>query len=218
MNQYIQKLKKELARNKAKSAVLGLLCLVAAYYWLPLLGKLLPSKKKAATAISEAEIVAQLPIPLNPVSGGPSSTTTIPAATDLSWQEIAKAISADVYMTSVASDPTSRSPFAVAEPVIKKSIQTDSIPADEDDPAEPNTPELTVDFVVTSVIVGSRRSVATINGVSYKLGDSVRSSDAEFQIVGIDAESISVTNGGEEIQVPVSKPWASPTRTSPTFR
>lgn len=210
----IQKLKKELARNKAKSAVLAVLCLVAVYYWLPLFAKLLPGKKSkpAAVAATEAEIGGP-PVTPTTNANSNSSPAPVPAATDLDWKKIARAIKSDVYMTSVPAKPEIRSPFAFIEEVIDEPLTTNDIPVDdpEDVPTEEEqAPDPTANLVVTSVIVGSRRSVATINGVSYKVGDVVRLEGEEFHIVTIDAESVSVNHGGKTVQVSLTKPWAAP--------
>ena len=216
----IQKLKRELAKNKAKSAVLGVLCLVAAYYWLPLIGKFLPGKKEQTETTAATDEATAGPPVIPTANTNTVPTTDAPAATpELSWSKIARAIEADVYMTSMPSNPDIRSPFAFIEEPKAEQVATDLIPEEDGDvPTEEEEDESSIDIDVTSVIVGSRRSVATINGVAYKLGDTVRSADAEYQIVAIDADSISVTNRGETVQIPVSRPWAAPAGRSPSFR
>ena len=215
----IKKLKKELARNKAKSAVLAVLCLVAVYYWLPLFAKLLPGEKSnpAEVAATEEEIGGP---PVTPTTNSTSNPAPVPIAPEFNWRKIARAIEADVYMTSVPAKPEIRSPFAFIKEVIEEPLTTDDIPVDNqgDVPTEQDeAPDPTADLVVTSIIVGGRRSVATINGVSYKLGDVIRSEGGELQIVTMDAESVSVDNEGEIVQITLTKPWGAPNRVSPSL-
>lgn len=223
----IQTLKKELGRNKAKTSVLGVLCLVAIYYWIPLIAKFIPggkpdSEPAVATAAdgAAADGAAASPVAVTPTTAAVAPTATPVAAGEiLDWERVARAIETDEYMTSVAANPLQKSPFAGLDAVGTEEALPNEIgsPNEETELTELEIAD-DIGLAVTSVIVGSRRSVATINGVSYKLGDIVNVGDQEFQIVTITADAIAVRGEGRELQVPVNKPWTSPSGVAPRFR
>jgi hypothetical protein len=227
----IRHLKKELARNKAKSATLGALCLVAVYYWSPLISKSISGKKRGETQTAvntnpdqPVEVLALANITDAELSGEDASSSG--SQTKLDWKRISHATDSDVHMRSVPLDPNVRNPFAplAIEP---EALPDDDIP--ETTPIETATetvidagnvseiktvidesePEETPDFTVTSVVLGSRRSVATVNGVSYQLGGIVRTNDAdiEYQIISIHADGIVVSRDGKKHRIRLTKPW-----------
>ncbi|HIF34573.1 MAG TPA: hypothetical protein EYQ75_23530 [Planctomycetaceae bacterium] len=209
----ITMMKKELARNKAKSAVLAVGCIVMVYYWVPLLTGGKKSPKSTASAKDEA------PQPVEQTTTTVSTPTTTQAAAR-HWTQIANAIISDTHMTSAPPADSTESPFAGFQPAEEVEQLADpqlDVAEIVDETTSPT------DLVVNGVMVGGTRSVATINGVVYRLGDFVTSRDSErpgqYEIVSIHADSVAVIQEGRRYALPINKPWSAANgKQAPNFR
>jgi hypothetical protein len=211
-NNLVRNLKKEFARNKAKTAVLAIGCVVMVYYWIPLLtgGKKSP---KADASVQQDDS----PQPAVETTTHVSTTTTPPTEVR-HWTKIAEAIKSDPYMTSAPPAESTESPFAGFQPT-------------EEEPeanSEANIAEIVgastspKDLVVNGVMVGGTRSVATINGFVYRLGDYVSSRNVDtagqYQIVSIQPDFVAVVRNGQRHRLAINKPWSSSQGNNPSSR
>jgi hypothetical protein len=160
---FVARLKRDLAKNKAKSAVLGMLCLVAVYYWVPLLGKLIwkPSPKTdvAATLVEDAS-------PSTPVSVAESKLDRPP----FGWQDFATWCKSDPRMTPISLAPDVRNPFALHLPEL--AADNDLEDAGSDAVAELRSPA-ELGLKLQGTMIGAGTSTANISGEVYHLGARV---------------------------------------------
>lgn len=195
MNSIIHKLKRELTRSPKKAAALGLLCLVALYFWLPLAYHLIagngdkPHDQKSLVLTSSAT-PAEL-------SGVPKAA----AGSDLTWQQLAKAIESDRLMSPVETFTLTRDPFqpprttvAEADPAAAVKMQPVITPED-------------VKLVLSSTIVGPRSSIAVINGKTFRQGDLIKAeaenAEVSFRILEIHRRLIVLEREGRKFELKI---------------
>ncbi len=172
-----KQLKKELTRNLKKTAALGLVTLVALWFWAPLVWKWVGGdpKKKARKA---AAVAAQA------ADAAPEATATptdaAPAAAPvpkIHWDQLLTRISGDENMATATLKPGARDPFKVTTveeqvvataPLVEGAPNTPVRAAAVQDP----TPE-SMGLVLEATFVSRQTRRATINGKNYRVGQSV---------------------------------------------
>jgi hypothetical protein len=168
-NRWIKQLRREAARNPGKAGVLGLLLVVALWFWAPLVwGWIGPSKKKDAPSASAGPIpvVSEAATP-SPGASSPATAST-PAAT---WQQLVEWRKQDPLTTVADTLKLRRDPFHAVEAevaqedmkAVQETVQPVAVLKPED-----------LGLKVTSTIVGPARRVALINGRTYREGQRIQ--------------------------------------------
>jgi hypothetical protein len=98
-----ERLRREIARNKAKSAALGVLFLVACYFWMPIVTKSFTKKKSPTPVVPSAETT-------NVVDAAP----TAPAGDvpKFDWKEFLTWMTSEPRMTVMTVSTETRDPFS----------------------------------------------------------------------------------------------------------
>jgi hypothetical protein len=161
-------LHRELTANPKKAAILGLLLIVALYFWAPLVMGFFPKNKPAGGKAKALQVVAKVAARPSP---NESQSTTTNASEEHRWQKIQEWIMADPRMQSAVIVDERRNPFLNPTPE-KTNV--------EDKKQQKLDPEqlimLTPDRLgmrLNSTIIGSRRRLAVINDRPYLLGEWV---------------------------------------------
>ncbi|QDU75066.1 hypothetical protein Pan97_20870 [Bremerella volcania] len=187
-------LTKEIKRNPAKAAVLGGLLLVAIWFWYPLVQKWMGSSSRSvANHSTESDLVKPQAVQL-PIQEEASVTKPAPSGkTD--WRSIATQISDDPWMKRGTLRQADFDPFFPEEQnktiLTSTNVETDTVP-------ELDVPPETVGLAVTSVIVGGRVPIARINNQNYRVGDTIRATDANVQYTLVEVHSWGVLLKGTQ--------------------
>lgn len=181
----------ELKSNPKKSASLGVLLLVGCYFWIPLIfsagdDDAPPKIAPPAGAMDAPQFPGAIAI------AGNASKDDRGAKLSYPWDELASAMDRDSRRLSMALSPLTDNPFdagrlgheetatEVEEPVVTQ---------------QEVTPE-SAGLVLSSTIVGSRRSMASINGKIYAIGDKVETGDGTvFTLRGVESRRIILQRG-----------------------
>lgn len=163
--------KRELLRNKKKSAILAVMCLVALYFWAPLVwGWLAPEGDEAALG----EVVAIEEVAPSAVSTVVEAPSRAARRRETPWQDLLKAIEEDERMTSATLSAVTRSPFLPAAGEAPD-------PGAESAPQQPETvaslaglADLAGGLELTGIVYGPRLRIATIDGVEYRENDQIQ--------------------------------------------
>jgi len=160
---FSKKLKRELTANPKKAVSLGLLLLVAVWFWAPLFSKWFGGDKKPAVVIA--------PTATGTPDDAAAAVTTpaAPTALVVNWKQAAAWIDGDRLMKPVAAIDLPRNPFGLtAEPVVDVTEREAAVRQ----ATAPRAPE-ELGLTLSSTIVGSRGKSALISGRVYPQGSKV---------------------------------------------
>jgi hypothetical protein len=169
-----RQLRKEATANPKKAAILGLLGLVALYFWAPLLWTWLGDEAPAGPGTAQASLVGFDPLALAGPSAAAKEEPKKPDAAKkkIPWDQLA-AWMKDDPRTAAATALTQRpDPFRV---------QVEEEPEPEEEPEQqiqppPVAPEVTPESLgigLSATVVGPRRRVAVIAGRAFAEGETV---------------------------------------------
>jgi hypothetical protein len=156
-----QQLTRDIKRSPMKAAVLALLCVVALYFWAPLVFGWFGKEKPKPKATPDAAAIVQ-----QPTQAGPAATT---AAASVPWHRLVESIQRDPRMQSAVLSPKEVMPFG--EIAKKPEPEEDAEQAAIDKtPTELDVSKL--GLKLSSTMLGRRR-VAVINGRPYSEGSQL---------------------------------------------
>jgi len=194
-------LTKEIKRNPAKAAVLGGLLLVAIWFWYPLVQKWMGSSSRSVAKDSAKHDLVIPQATSLPTPEVPTATQQVPSGkTD--WRTIAQQIGDDPWMKQGTLPHEKFDPFFPEQQpktvLTATTVEPDSTPSLE-------VPPETAGLAVTSVIVGGRVPIARVNNQNYRVGDTIRATDANIRYTLVEVHSWGVMlKGSQQIhQLPI---------------
>lgn len=211
-----KQLQRELKANPQKAGALGLLCLVAAYFWGPLL--FTSDAKKPAPVVAAP--------PATTTAGATVPETAAPSTTKprLDWRTLSSKLESDPSMQSVAgstAEKVGRSPFdAPVKPLRDEPYDSDLADLLEEAEAAgllDDKPRITKQMTstvlnafplqLTSTLVGTRARTAIINGKAYSQGMPLgKLNEVELVLEYVTARSAVIAWNGMKRELKIPKP------------
>jgi hypothetical protein len=199
-----KKLQRETKANPGKAAALGVLLLVAGYFWAPLIkGFVFPAETApAATATASA-----------PATPAPALTPTVDAPKVLEspvydWQKYAQLLDDDVKMRSAVELPSPRDPFQSRQVDPHETAEVKTAAQEKAAEAPPLEPR-DAGLVLSSTFVGPRKQIALIGGKPYHIGDRVRVQKdgikASFKLVDVQPRLIVLERNGKQYELTITR-------------
>ncbi|MCU0877945.1 MAG: hypothetical protein MUF06_09190 [Pirellulaceae bacterium] len=192
LDKLAKQLRRDLSASPKKAAALGVMLLVAAYFWLPMIwGWLGPKTTQKPVATGSVILEDEHPT---------SASAAAKASRTFPWEQVRRRMLADPLMASAEYDAAWLDPFrrdpltASAPPAGPES--TNATPSAVLDPAG-------LGLVLTGAVVGPKRRTAIISGRSYLEGEIVKPNTApgptpiEFCLEKITARGVELTAGGK---------------------
>jgi len=183
VNKLMRQIRREAARSPQKAVVLGLLAVVALWFWAPLvLGWVQGEGAKKPKAAVEGDKLAgmEYAAPLVPPAGGPNprdrESATEDAATLGDWQEMIAWIESDPKSDPAGAAAPARDPFVSIEfpPVHDSLSEHEEEQKDEkEEVARREVKPAEIGLVLSSTLVGPGGGLALISGKKYRLGEKV---------------------------------------------
>jgi hypothetical protein len=200
---------RDLMANPKKAAILGLMLLVAAYFWGPLLWNwAAPPGKKGA---KDGQTALILEDELETAAPQSKSGSVKP----FRWEKVRQLIRSDRLMNPAAFETQWPNPFAPPPGGAPSGAALGGSPAG----ASPEKPpvELTpqaVGLKLASVAIGPKRRTATISGETYREGEMIAaegaenlaSTSAEFRLVRIEPHGVELEREGKTWWLEFEKP------------
>lgn len=172
----IKRFRREAAKNPKKALVLGLLVLVALYFWAPLVVGWFRSEAGASGDPTQ-EMAILGSVGTSPASSAAASAETGAAAAEDSataaarraWRELAEWIDQDTRMVPVSAVGWPRDPFVL--PAAEEQVAEE--PSAAEVAAQQAVTPQSLGLTLSSTVVGARRRIARIAGKNYGEGDTV---------------------------------------------
>jgi hypothetical protein len=214
LDKLLKRLKRDLAASPQKAAALGLMVLVAAYFWAPLVMKWVGKPGKTTQAV-----VTPVNLPDSPVV---VQSPSHPATDSARWNHVRLAMAQDQLMRPTPRQTSWTNPFnrlkskrmdeaelAQAEPttVAPSAIQI----------AQPAIQkEHLAGITISSILITSRDAAVVVRGSVYRVNDMLPVHDTaegqplELRIVRIDAQGMDLEHETQTYRVDRVRPKLSP--------
>jgi hypothetical protein len=203
LNKLTRRLRREIRSSPKKAAALGLLLLLAVYYWMPLLKGMIAKEDRAAETATEspepgfAAVTATQAVP-QPASAASSTPS-------YKWEDLVRWSQEDTATRSAETLVDRRDPF---RPVQVEVAEVKSEPVEET-PVQPLwTPER-LGMKLSGTVVGADRGVAVIGGKAYAVGRSVELSQEgqviDFKLTEVHSQHIVLERLGERFELEIDK-------------
>jgi hypothetical protein len=214
LDKLAKQLRRDMAANPKKAAALGLMVLVALYFWGPLAWKFVSaSSSKRTQKMSTASLI------LTDDPAEPTQQTRQRGGAKFRWEKVRQLIKQDPQMVSAAFDPIWIEPFgkptasAAAAESVPESPMTEAAAVAAAviavDPSE-------IGIVLGGVMIGPRNRVATINGKACHEGDVIEVADKndkslshEFRVVKIRRHGVELDFSGRMLTLELKRPTLS---------
>ena len=197
-----KQLRRDIAANPKKAAALGLMVVVALYFWGPLVWKFLPAA--GAKRDSKANM-ASLIITDDPAEPGQQNQAR--RGPKFRWEKVRQLISQDSRMASATYDVGWIDPFAkpaTSGATLPAEASTEGQAATAAAAAAAGTDPKSLGLVLGGIMIGPRGRVATINGDSHRTGDVITFSDKQnssishqFRVFRINRTSVQLERNGQ---------------------
>jgi len=183
-----KRLQREVAKSPVKSSVLGLVILVAIWYWAPLIGSWLPG---GATEASENLVVspeASKDLVVNPAPSGSPATSPVSTkegkrSTSFKWQTVVGWLAQDFVATPAMLPDGQRDPFKREKSISAEALINQFLGGTEEELDDTESQRAAIvstyidlsqlPLVLGGTIVGKRIRSATINGNAYREGGKI---------------------------------------------
>lgn len=208
LDKLTKRLGRDLAANPKKAGLLGLMVLVALYFWYPLLVDLTGSGDGTKTA--QAANVILTDDPAEPNSSGRKPKET------LKWEKVRQCVQSDPWMSPATFNTTWNNPFAVttvppAEAKDAAVAEAEAAAAASTEFAKTEIPPAEAGLSVASVAIGPRMRAVTIAGDVYRENEVVavttqNGEQLEFRIVSISPHAVQVERNGKVYRLELSRP------------
>lgn len=166
LDRFVKQLRREATASPQKAVVLGLLGVVALWFWAPLvLGWMGPDEDEAAKAVVPAEPAT---IVASPMAVSPNTNSKEAEGRQHNWRQLDHWMNSDPRTLAATLVSDARDPFRVSRTVVVEVKPTEEV---EELPQEV-TPE-SLGMLLSSTIIGPHRRMARIDGKTYEQGKLV---------------------------------------------
>ncbi|WP_254508908.1 hypothetical protein [Anatilimnocola floriformis] len=222
LDKLIKRLKKDAAASPQKAGALGLMLLVALYFWAPLVMKSIKGKGKPGSGPAAKVIRGDDPVLVKAAAH--------PATNTAHWDRIRDTLAQDRLMQAAVHNADWRNPFqplahAAATDTKIKPIEAKpetqlsaKPPAVENELAE----QLLSGVTLSSVLIGKKGPSAVIRGKLFRVGDVLLfggdngAPKVEFRITAIDEQGVDLKFEGQPFRIERTKPTLASGELQPT--
>lgn len=213
LDKLAKQIRRDLMANPKKAGALGLMLLVAAYFWAPLAWRwLMPKDKKTAKAAVSKLILTD--DPAEPTAKGKPG-----ALPPFRWEKVRQLMNADPRMVTALLDAAWRDPFK-APPAPPESESPEQGKTEEETQRETTAQAIEVGpeqagLKLVSIAIGPRGRSAIINGETYRVGQVIvgdvkdpakTKATIDFVIVRIERTRVELERNGKAWQLQLDQP------------
>ncbi len=222
LERLIRQLGKEARRSPKKAALLGVLALVAAWFWAPLLWQwIMPGQPAEEAPIAQAAVAGgasaeAVTAPGGPAASNPAGAPAVaraaagPQSTSRpDWRQLVEWKGADQFVQPSELPPGLRDQFVPPvppEPEVAAKTAAEVAPVEAQTPVDPAS----LGLVLSSTIVGPQRRAARINNKTYQPGQTIAVSkdgrQFEFVLAEVHPRHVVLTDQSARYELSLPKP------------
>ena len=204
-------IRREAKANPKKAALLGLLLVVAVYFWMPLVAGWFTQKNaEPSLAAAQGDKPPVESMPGSAPSSGPTATSALTGAAAQKavpqppWQDLVQWMDQDPRTMPAGRLLLERDPF-LAPRVERPMPRPKALSAQVDPELKPQD----LAFVLSGTVVGADRHVARINGKSYEQGKTIALSAKDgkqqwtFRLAEVEARRVVLERQGKRYEVKI---------------
>jgi hypothetical protein len=208
LDKLVKQIRRDATAHPKKAAALGLMALVALYFWAPLVWKwLAPAEGKRRVKSQNVALI----LTDDPIEATDKSKTR--SVNKFRWEKVRQLIDSDPQMVSATFDAAWIDPFGPRQDSTKETA-----PDSESTTATSAAADVQIDpteagLVLTGVMISPRRRTATINGQLYREDEVVNVSgknnaatSVDFRVVRIDRQQVELERQGRKFVLELSRP------------
>jgi hypothetical protein len=207
-----RRLKREATANPAKAGGLGVLLLVAGWFWAPLVKGFFVSEDTGPVPSAPTASASATPSPSTAAPAPTVMVVGVPKAavdTTYDWQRYAQLMDSDPKMQSALELPSARDPFkAVLPPEPEPVVVQTSAKQEQAAPSATLSPK-EAGLVLSSTFVGPRKQTALIGGKPYRVGDRVRAEKdgqrLSYKLVDVQPRRIILERNGNRYELSIAR-------------
>jgi hypothetical protein len=203
-----RQLRRELTANPKRAALLGIMILVAVYFWLPLVSGWIAADK---TPVAQTPVTSQNPTvnmaqpPTSAIGQQPAGQAEGEWEPTYVWHELVKRMENDPLTLPASVLPQQRDPFGKPPAKVAEDAEGED---EETEVADSNyTPE-SLGMVLSTTIVGDKWQVAQIDGKTYKQGQDINVAkdgrEINFKVAEILPRSVMLLRKGQLFELKIS--------------
>jgi hypothetical protein len=205
LDKLVRQLRRDITASPKKAAALGLMVLVALYFWAPMVwGWIAPGKGGASSTASAGDVILED----DPVDPGAQARKQRQV---FHWEKVRRKVLADPRMTPARYDLAWNDPFRSLAVAATNPLSVTGSLAETaglvSDPAQ-------LGLTLTSVAIGKTRRSATISGESYREGEMIPVGGQEgsaapgiaFRLVQVEFHEVKLERGGRTYTLELSRP------------
>lgn len=196
LDKLAKQFRRDLAANPKKAAVLGLMALVALYFWGPLVWGWANSGEGQEKTKAE---LANLILADDPLEAADKAKSR--SKPKFRWEKVRPLLAQDPRMVSATFDEVWNDPFGKPPPaeVVAEVATQEAASAAAANAAAQSTPA-ELRLTLTSIAIGPRRRAATISGERYFVGDEIAASGKDGAAAVQKFRVARITSQGVELQ------------------
>ncbi len=202
LDKLARQIRRDISASPKKAAALGLMFLVALYFWAPMVWGWIAPGAKPKTVAAAGVILEDDPV--DPVAQANKAKHVF------HWEKIRKHIAADPRMTPAAFQASWHNPFRAAEGQTEDQARTPEYQAPAGTPQEIDP--MSAGLTLSSVAVSAKLRSATISGDSYREGEVIKLlapdgsvSSVEFKLVRVDYHEVELERQGKIFKLKLSR-------------
>jgi hypothetical protein len=208
LDKLAKQLRRDIAANPKKAAALGLMVLVALYFWGPLLAKWVSAGGKRTTKMNPAALI------LTDDPAEPTQQSRARGKSKFHWDRVRQLMQQDPCMLPAKFSPAWVDPFAAGTLTIAEQqlLQGSQAPSESASSAPAAVDPEQFSIVLGGVFFGAHSRVATINGEACHENDTitVTGKDAslvqKLRVVHIRRQGVVVDLGGRLLTLELATP------------
>jgi len=197
VDQLAKRLRREVLADPKKAAILGLMLLVALWFWAPLVMGWIGKKESGPTAKPADAGPATMAGFLNQM--GPGTPTAPQAKAETPWHVLAQWMDRDPLKQAVRPAAGQRDPFRMSLEVVKQKEQP------KPEKIKKTVAPEALGLSLTGTVVGPGRRVALINGKSYRQGEDVKlareGQTQVFKLAEVRADRVVLEQSGRTFEI-----------------